>query len=88
MGTLSCTDRLGVSVLQQEIAALRSVTRDLWGENQDCIVYPLHTQFSRIEITADSGGMAHVGDNAGLLDIKKNLHRLYEMTSIGVMDNK
>ena len=32
--------------------------------------------------------MAHFGDNAGLLDIKKNLRRLYEMTAIGVMDNK
>ena len=88
LGTLSCTDRLGVSVLQQEIAVLRSVTRDLWGENQDCIVYPLHIQFSRIAISADSGGMADSGDNVGLLDIKKNLHRLYEMTAIGVMDNK
>ena len=32
--------------------------------------------------------MAHFGDNAGLLDIKNNLRRLYEMTAIGVMDNK
>ena len=88
LGTLSCTDRLGVSVLQQEIANLRSVTRISWGENRDCIVYPLHVQFSRIAISADSGGMAHPGDNVGLLDIKKNLRRLYKMTTIGVMDNK
>ena len=32
--------------------------------------------------------MAHYGDNAGLMDIKKNLRRLHEMTAIGVMDNK
>ena len=32
--------------------------------------------------------MAQAGDNAGILDIKKNLRRLYEMVAIGVMDNK
>ena len=32
--------------------------------------------------------MAHPGDHVGMLDIKKNLRRLYEMTTIGVMDNK
>ena len=32
--------------------------------------------------------MAHTGENDGFLDIKKNLRRLYEMTAIGVMDNK
>ena len=59
-----------------------------WGENQDISIFPLHIQFSQIAITPDSGGMAHFGDNAGLLDIKKNLRRLYKMTAIGVMDNK
>ena len=54
----------------------------------DCFVFPLNSQFSCIVIAADSGGMAHAGDNAGLLDIKKNLRRLYEMTAIGIMDNK
>ena len=32
--------------------------------------------------------MAHYGENDGLMDIKKNLRRLHEMTAIGVMDNK
>ena len=32
--------------------------------------------------------MAHYGENAGLMDIKKNLRRLHEMIAIGVMDNK
>ena len=32
--------------------------------------------------------MARYEDNAGLMDIKKNLRRLHEMTAIGVMDNK
>ena len=54
----------------------------------DCFVFLLNIQFSCIVIATDSEGMAHVGDNAGLMDIKKNLCRLYEMTAIGVMDNK
>ena len=52
------------------------------------IVGPLYRQFACIEITADSGRMAQAGDNAGILDIKKNLRRLYEMVAIGVMDKK
>ena len=88
LGTLSCSDNLSVSALQQEIADLWSVYSVRWGENQGISVFPLHIQFSRIAITPDSGGMAHFGDNAGLLDIKKNLRRLYEMTAIGVMENK
>ena len=32
--------------------------------------------------------MAQAGDNARIMDIKKNLRRLYEMVAIGVMDNK
>ena len=32
--------------------------------------------------------MAQEGENAGIMDIKKNLRRLYEMLAISVMDNK
>ena len=32
--------------------------------------------------------MAQEGENAGLMDIKKNLRRLYELLSISVMDNR
>ena len=32
--------------------------------------------------------MAQAGENSGIQDIKKNLCRLYEMTAIGIMDNK
>ena len=32
--------------------------------------------------------MAQAGDNAGILEFKKNLRRLYEMVAIGVIDNK
>ena len=48
----------------------------------------MHSQLSRIAISAEVQEMAHYGDNAGLMDIKKNLRRLHEMTAIGVMDNK
>ena len=27
-------------------------------------------------------------ENAGIVDLKKNLRRLYEMMAIGIMDNK
>ena len=32
--------------------------------------------------------MAQPGDNAGIQDIKKSLRRLYEIVSIGIMDNR
>ena len=32
--------------------------------------------------------MSQDGDSAGIMDIKKNLRRLYEMLAISVMDNK
>ena len=32
--------------------------------------------------------MDRAGENAGLMDIRKNLRRLYEMTAIGIMDAK
>ena len=56
--------------------------------NNTLVVGPLYSQFACIEITANSGRMAQAGDNAGILDIKKNMWRLYEMVAIGVMDNK
>ena len=88
VGTLACTDRLGGSVLQQEIAVLKRVISASWVENQDCIVHPLHKQFACIAISVDAGNMTQAGENTGLQDIKKKLRRLYEMTAIGIMDNK
>ena len=32
--------------------------------------------------------MAQDGENVGMMDIKKNLRRLYELLSISVMDNR
>ena len=49
---------------------------------------PLHNQFACLKIFAEAESMEQAGDNAGIMDIKKNLRRLYEMVVIGVMDNK
>ena len=87
LGTLSCSDNSRGSALQQEIVDLWRVLA-LQQEIADIAVFPLHIQFSRIAITTDTDRMAHFGDNPGLRDIMKNLRRLYEMTAIGVMDNK
>ena len=32
--------------------------------------------------------MSQAGESAGIMDVKKNLRRLYEMLAIGIMDNK
>ena len=74
--------------MQQEITVLRRIPIVSLGEIQDCIVCPLNNQLARIAISADTGRMTQAGENAGLMDIKKNLRQLYEMTAIGVMDNK
>ena len=59
-------------------------------EIQDCVLAAssLHSQFACIEISAEAGRMSQAGENTGIMDIKKNLWRLYDMTAIGVMDNK
>ena len=77
-------------MLQQELSVLsRFLSFPLLETlNSALAAGPLYSQFACIEISADSGRMAQAGDNAGILDIKKNLRRLYEMVAIGVMDNK
>ena len=32
--------------------------------------------------------MSQANENVGIMDVKKNLRRLYEMIVIGIMDNK
>ena len=48
----------------------------------------LHYQFASVKISEEAETMVQAGDNAGIMDIKKNLRHLYEMVAIGVMDNK
>ena len=61
-------------------------------ENQACVpvssVCAIHNLFARIDILTEANRMAQAGESAGIMDIKKNLRRLYEMLAISVMDNK
>ena len=43
---------------------------------------------SRIELSPGIGRMSQANENVGIMDVKKNLKRLYEMIAIGIMDNK
>ena len=90
MGTLAYSDRHGGIVLQQELAVLIRLLNFPLADSPDCALAarPLHNQFSCIEISTEAGKMAQARDNAGIMDIKKNLQCLYEMVVIGVMDNK
>ena len=77
-------------MLQQEISVLSRFLSFPLVEisNSALAAGSLHSQFACFEISTNSGRMAQVGDNAGIMDLKKNLRCLYEMVAIGVMDNK
>ena len=45
-------------------------------------------QFACISLLSEAGEMAQHRENAGLVDIKKNLRRLFELLSISIMDNR
>ena len=48
----------------------------------------LQYRLSRLAIPPDPGIMAHMGNNPGLQDFMKNLRRVYELTAIGVKENR
>ena len=48
----------------------------------------LLTQLERVSISSQASNMAQTGDSAGIMDLKKNLRRMYELLAISVMDNK
>ena len=75
-------------MLQQELEDLRCILSAILGGNQKSPVHPLYREFACISIAVDSGRMDRARENAGLMDIRKNLHLLYEMTAIGIMDAK
>ena len=54
----------------------------------DSSAQAIQNQFARITLLIEAGKMAQDGENAGIMDIKKNLRRLYELLSISVMDNR
>ena len=77
-------------MLQQELSVLsRFLSFPLVEISNNALAAgPLHSQFACMEIYEEPSRMAQGGDNADIMDIKKNLRRLYEMVAIGVMDNK
>ena len=89
-GTLVFSERQGGSVLQQELFVLSCILNSpvLEVSNSTLTADSLDRQFDCIDIFVDPDRMAQPGDNAGIQDIKKNLRRLCEMVSIGIMDNR
>ena len=87
---MAYSERNGGTILQQELSVLRRFLSFPLAEIPDSALalHPLHSQFACIKISAEAESMAQARDNAGIMDIKKNLRRLYEMVAIGVMENK
>ena len=80
MGTLAC-GRNGFLIFK-ELLVLQACF------SLSSPVPSIQNQFARISLSTEAGAMAQHGEKTGLLDIKKNLRRLYEMLSISVMDNR
>ena len=94
VGTLSCKERQSKegSSLQQELKVFNYILSGLSAENQACVlagsVRALHCNFARIDLSSGISRMSQASENASIMDVKKNLRRLYEMIAIGIMDNK
>ena len=90
VGTLVLTDRQGCSVLQQELVVLSGILNcsGLVGSSSNLVADTLSRRLNCLDISSDFDRMAQPGDNAGIQDIKKNLRRLHEVISIGIMDNR
>ena len=71
---------------------LKYILSGLSAENQACVlvgsVRALHSNFARIDLSLGNGRMSQDNENAGIMDVEKNLRRLYKMIAIGIMDNK
>ena len=71
---------------------LNYILSGLSAKNQACVLAgslrALHCNFARIDLSSGTGRMSQASENAGIMDVKKNLRRLYEMIVIGIMDNK
>ena len=94
VGTLSYKERQSKegSSLQQELKVFNYILSGLVAENQACVlagsVRALHCNFPRIDISSGTRRMSQASENVGIMDVKKNLRRLYEMIAIVIMDNK
>ena len=91
VGTLVCQNQGEVSLFQ-ELVVLSLCFNQFSVVHQDCALDNsariIHNQFARLSISAEASRMAQDGEWAGIMDIKKNLRRLYELLAISVMDNK
>ena len=84
VGTLACSDsglRLYKEILALRVCVANSVAP--FGS-----ISFLQRQFARISLWSTANEMAQPGGNSDLMDIKKNLRRLYELLSMSVMDNR
>ena len=92
MTTLVCKERHGGSLLQQELIVLSIFLSGPSVENQACVfagsICALHSHFARIEISTGAERMSQAGESAGIMDIKKNLRRLYEMLQLALWTAK
>ena len=77
-------------MLQQELFVLSCILNcsGLVGSSSNLIADTLFRRLDCLDISSDFDRMAQPGDNAGIQDIKKNLRHLYELVSIGIMDNR
>ena len=95
IGTLSCRSKKDRDSLLREINILNSVFGDFYcgvqAQDFEGAVQDLHNSFSRIALDFHNPRQAKMdpkNENVGIVDLKKNLRRLYEMMAIGIMDNK
>ena len=91
MGTLHIQKQGEVSLFQ-EIVVLSSFLKHSSVDQQGRVPgnsasIPLNL-FARLSISTKASRMAQGGEWAGLMDIKKNLRRLYELLAINVVDTK
>ena len=85
MGTLACGRNVDL-LLFRELLVLRACFNNILAPASP--VQAIQNQFARITLLSEVGKMAQDGENAGIMDIKKNLRRLYELLFISVMDNR
>ena len=85
MGTLACGRNVDL-LLFRELLVLRACSNNIFVPASPA--QALQNQFARINLLTEAGKMAQDGENAKIMDIKKNLRRLYELLSISVMDNR
>ena len=76
--------------MHQELLALGLCIIHLQDVNEACdpANSAIQNHLAQISISTEVSRMAQEGERTGIMDIKKNLRRLYEMLAISVMDNK